>query len=96
MPSIRLEDPSLWSHLGAENIQLILKELNTAHDRYQSQRHVFMGRRWGRILKSMEKYAKVVDTAIQHQPEITALVWAGVRTLLQVRHDSLDASIVLT
>ena len=29
-------------------------------------------------------YAKIIDVAIQHQPCITALVWAGVRTVIQV------------
>jgi hypothetical protein len=38
----------------------------------------------GRILKGLEKYAKIVDTGIQHNPEITALVWGAVRLMLQV------------
>jgi len=40
--------------------------------------------RLGNILKSVDKYAKVVDTAIQHHPDITSLLWAGARTMLQV------------
>ena len=43
--------------------------------------------RLGNILKSVDKYAKIVDTAIQHHPEITSLVWAGARTILQVCHN---------
>lgn len=41
----------------------------------------------GRIkdfLKVFKNYAIIVDTAVQHSPKITALVWAGVRATLQV------------
>lgn len=36
------------------------------------------------ILKKIEKYAKIGDIAIQHHPEVTSLVWAGLRFCLQV------------
>ena len=36
------------------------------------------------ILKKVEKYVKIGDTAIQHHPEIVALIWAGLRMTLQV------------
>jgi hypothetical protein len=36
------------------------------------------------ILQYINKYCYIVDVAIQHQPQITALVWAGVRTCIQV------------
>ena len=38
-----------------------------------------------KILKTIYNYAGIVDTAIQHNPAITALVWAGVKAILQVR-----------
>lgn len=37
------------------------------------------------ILKKMEKYVVIGDIAIQQNPNIVALVWAGVRFCLQVR-----------
>ena len=37
-----------------------------------------------KILRKVDKYACIVDIAIQHSPEITALVWGGVRFLLMV------------
>lgn len=40
--------------------------------------------RWRKILKTIDSYARIVDTAIQHNPAITSLVWAGVRAILQV------------
>ena len=36
------------------------------------------------VLKVMDKYMAIGDIAIQHNPTITALVWAGVRLGLQV------------
>lgn len=36
------------------------------------------------ILKKMEKYVIIGDIAIQQNPDIIALVWAGVRFCLQV------------
>ena len=36
------------------------------------------------ILQHINKYCGIVDIAIQHHPDITALVWAGARTLIQV------------
>lgn len=32
----------------------------------------------------MNKYAPIIDVAVQHSPEITALVWASARFILQV------------
>jgi len=39
-----------------------------------------------RILRSVEECAKMVDVAIQHHPEISALVWAGARFILMVSY----------
>lgn len=36
------------------------------------------------ILTKLEKYTSIVGTAIQHSPEITSLVWAGMRLVLDV------------
>lgn len=37
-----------------------------------------------KILKIMDKYCTIVDLAIQHHPDITALVWTGARTFIMV------------
>lgn len=37
------------------------------------------------VLKTIERYGKVVGTAIQHSPEVAALVWAGIELILSVR-----------
>lgn len=36
------------------------------------------------MLKKLEKYVVIGDVALQHDPHIVALVWAGVRFCLQV------------
>ena len=40
------------------------------------------------ILKKMDKYAKIGDLAMQHHPEIVALIWAALRMSLQVSRGS--------
>ena len=40
--------------------------------------------RLGKILKNVEKYTKVVDIAIQSNPQVSALVWAGIWAILRV------------
>ena len=42
-----------------------------------------------KTLQYINQYSKIIDVAIQHQPCITALVWAGVRTVIQVCDHSL-------
>ncbi|KAF8450074.1 hypothetical protein BDZ91DRAFT_786878 [Kalaharituber pfeilii] len=58
----------------------------TKRDRWTyTSRHgeeVEVAKRIQRILEGAEKYANIVDIAIQHSPEITALVWAGARAIL--------------
>jgi len=92
LPSVELG--SLQSQSAAENIQALVAELETAYQgkkdrqwRYKDRdgNEVVWVERVGKILKSVDKYAKIVDTAIQHHPDITSLVWAGARTMLQVR-----------
>ena len=37
-----------------------------------------------RLMRSLESLAKVIDVAIQHRPEVSALVWASSRFILMV------------
>jgi len=93
LPSLELG--SLRSQSAAENIQALVAEVEIAHReskdrqwRYKDRQgnEVVWVERLGNIVKSVDKYAKIVDTAIQHHPDITSLVWAGARTMLQVCH----------
>ena len=40
------------------------------------------------ILKKVDKYVKIGDLAMQHHPEIVALIWATLRMALQVSRSS--------
>lgn len=37
-----------------------------------------------KITAQLDKYARIGDLAIQHNPDVVALAWAGFRFLLQV------------
>lgn len=50
--------------------------------------------RINKMLMVIDKYSAIVDVSIQHHPDITALVWAGVRLVIQValnRFQSLES-----
>ena len=78
-----LDRDTLNSTSSAENIQAILEILNAAQGKDQKVKLIGKDR-LRRILIGVEKYTKIVDTAVQHSPEVTALVWAGIRGILQV------------
>jgi hypothetical protein len=42
--------------------------------------------RFDRIIEGFTKYADCISIAIQHQPEVTSLVWAAARFLIQVHN----------
>ncbi|KAF8451583.1 hypothetical protein BDZ91DRAFT_809488 [Kalaharituber pfeilii] len=76
-----------------EQIKMAIQALRDAHAKSKSKRwsytnrhneEVVVAERIQGILEGVEKYARVVDIAIQHSPEITALVWAGIRGILLV------------
>jgi hypothetical protein len=46
---------------------------------------VILRDRFDRIIEGFTKYADCISIAIQHQPEVTSLVWAAARFLIQVR-----------
>ena len=81
-----------------ENIAAVVKALNTTQEDNRKKRwsytwrgkEVIVVERLGKILKSVEKYSKAVDTAIQSNPQVAALVWAGVWAIIRVRIDVLS------
>ena len=79
-----LDLTSLISQSAEENIAVVVKELNAAQGDNNRKRRSYT-RQLGKILKSVEKYTKVVDTAIQSNPQVSALVWAGILAIMRVR-----------
>jgi len=78
LPPLSLDDQKSQSANGV--IKLTIGDLQSI-----IQKNSGGVERFGKILKTVEKYAKIVDTAIQHSPEFSSLVWAGVRAIVQVR-----------
>jgi len=78
-------------HVTIEEIKSAQKALEDKKWYYTDRhgRRVDVGDRMRRILRSVEGCARVVDVAIQHHPEISALVWAGARFILMVRYISI-------
>ncbi|KAF8436100.1 hypothetical protein BGX38DRAFT_1262515, partial [Terfezia claveryi] len=90
LPPLNLTN--LTSQSAEENIQAVVKALNAVleDDRKKRWSYTWRGKevvvveRLGKILKNVEQYTKVVDIAIQSNPQVSALVWAGVRGIMQV------------
>ena len=84
---------NLASQLKEESIEAVINGLDTLQkdEKKKRWRYTWRGRevivveRLGKILKIVEKYSKVIDTAIQSDPGVTSLVWAGVWAVMRVR-----------
>ena len=95
-----LDVENLKSQSAEENMQSVIRKLETAHaeNKTTQWRYSWRGReiivieRLGKILRGVQKYAPIVDTAIQHSPEVTALVWGGAKAILQVRTFTWDSA----
>lgn len=89
----QLDLTNLTSQSAEENIKAIIKAINTIQkdDMKKKWRYSWRGKevivveRLRKILKGVEKYSKIVDTAIQVNPRVSALVWAGVWAIVRVR-----------
>ena len=79
LPLLELSDPTCKS---VADISSTVGELKRTIDQGGNGPGVGCLRK---ILKTIASYGRIVDTAIQHNPAITALVWAGIRAILQVR-----------
>lgn len=80
-----LDRNSFTSTSAADNIQSIIATCTVKADQNDDDPEKTSGReRLKRILRHVDKYTKIVDTAVQHSPEVTSLVWAGIRTILLV------------
>ena len=88
-----LDLTNLTSQSAEENIETVVKALNILQEDDNKKRwsytwhgkEVIVVERLGHILKGIEKYSKTVDIAMQCNPQVSALVWAGVWAILRVR-----------
>ena len=97
LPSLDLTN--LTSQSAEENMQTVFQSLNTLQEDEQKSRwsytwrgkEVIIVERLGKILRSVEKYSKIVDTAIQCNPHVSALVWAGIQGIMRVALNHVEA-----
>ena len=86
-----LDLTNLTAQSAEENINAIVRALNILQEDDEKKRwsytwrgkKVLVAERLGKILKRVERYSKVVCTAVQSNPEVAALVWASVWTIMQ-------------
>ena len=91
----KLTSQSVEENTGAvkESIRAVVKALETLEQDNKKKgwsytwrgKEVIVVERFGKILKCVANYTKVVDTAIQSNPQVSALVWAGIQAIMQVR-----------
>ncbi|RPB18291.1 hypothetical protein L211DRAFT_831763 [Terfezia boudieri ATCC MYA-4762] len=94
-----LKHTNLTSQSAEENMDAVVNALNAVQedDKKRRWRYTWRGKeivvveRLGKILENVGQYKKVVDTAIQSNPQVSALVWAGVRAIMQVALNHVEA-----
>ena len=87
-----LDLTNIASQSACDNIEAVVKSLNAIQEDEQRKRwsytwhgkEVVIAERLGKILRSVEKYSHIVGTAIQCDPQVGALVWAGVQGIIRV------------
>jgi len=85
-----LLDPTKYSgqsQTATEIIQLITEELQGFIKNLEREEGGWLRDKFGWLpeaLKALDHYIIAIDVAIQHNAHITALVWAGARTMLKV------------
>ena len=97
LPSLDLTN--ITSQSAEENIQAVFKSLNALQEDQKKKRwsYTWRGRdivvveRLGDILRSMEKYSKIVDTVVQYDPQASALIWAGIQGIMRVALNHVEA-----
>ena len=94
---LSIEDQALFDTNGDDK-RKILEEIlgavrkqqaDALHKRWKVQnmygKHVFLRDVCGKVLRWVKEFMSVVDVAVSFDPVHTALPWAGIRFLLQVR-----------
>lgn len=88
-----LDLTNLTLQSAEENMEVVIKALHTLQEDDKKKRWSYTWRgkkvmiveQAGKIFKSIDKYSKIVGTAVQSNPQISALVWAGVLAIMRVR-----------
>ena len=88
-----LDTTKLTSESANENIGAVITSLNTLREDKQKQqwgytardgRKIIFVERLGEMLRTIEPYTKIVNTVVQCDPMVGALVWGGIQAIIQV------------
>ena len=87
-----LDPTNLTSQSAGENIRAVVEALDTLQkdEKKKQWSYTWCGKKimivehLAKILKTVAPYSKVVDTAVQSNPQVAALVWAGVWAIMRV------------
>ena len=82
-PRKKITGPRLKSETNACSLAQLVKATEEAHRVCYSKQTPGIAR-FQQILLAINKHALVADVLIQHQPQVTALVWGSIRFLIQV------------
>ena len=97
-----LDLTNLTSRSAEENIEAVIKALDILQEENKVKRwrytwrgkEVIVMERLGKILRIVERYSNLVNTAIQSRPEVTALVWSSVGAIMRVRIQVTSLSVI--
>lgn len=78
------QDPIKRSQHGLEELRTIVSQLDDTHKKTDTTRRASQFLR--PFFESMTRYTEVIETLVSSNPTIAALVWGGVKCVLQVRH----------
>lgn len=90
--SFPLELTNLTPQPAWDNIRAVIKALNALQEDEKKKRwsytwrgkEIIIAERLGKILKTMESYSKVADTALPANSRVATLVWASVWAIMRV------------
>ncbi|KAF3210727.1 hypothetical protein TWF191_011108 [Orbilia oligospora] len=70
---------------SAEDIASFVKDLDAKLQGKQKRRRTLQSSPFTTFIRSMQQFSSIVDTCVQSNPEIAALVWGGMKFVLLVR-----------
>ncbi|KAK6348509.1 hypothetical protein TWF718_006299 [Orbilia javanica] len=78
-----------YSNPNAEDVANFVKDLDAKLQQKQKRRKALQSSPFTIFIQSLQQFSGIVDTCVQSNPEIAALVWGGVKFVLLVRKRNL-------
>ncbi|KAK6501856.1 hypothetical protein TWF481_009677 [Arthrobotrys musiformis] len=74
-----------YANPTAEDVANFVRDLDAKFQQKQKRRKTLQSTAFTTFIRSMQQFSDIVDTCIQSNPEIAALVWGGMKFVLLVR-----------